>query len=63
MVIAIYMITSALGIFILILQRVTMGGELGSNKIIKYTFAFILVALWAAFIIICTLQEYKILLD
>ena len=63
MVIAIYMITSALGIFILILQRVTMGGELGSNKIIKYTFAFILFTLWAAFIIICTLQEYKILLD
>jgi Ca2+/Na+ antiporter len=63
MVIAVYMITSALGIFILILNRVILGGELGAKKQIKFTFAFILVSLWAAFIIVCTLHEYKIILN
>ena len=55
--IAIYMIASIIGLFVIAVRR-CCGGEIGGSAIGKYISATILFLLWVTFIVLVCLQEY-----
>ena len=55
--IALYMIASLIGLFVIAVRR-CCGGEIGGSTIGKYISASILFLLWVTFIVLVCLQEY-----
>lgn len=55
--IALYMITTIAGLFVVAVRRCS-GGEIGGSVVGRYLSALVLLLLWATFIVLVCLQEY-----
>jgi len=49
------------GVALLIVRRICVGGELGGSKCGRVVSAFILVSLWLAYVVVCTLGQYGVI--
>ena len=59
--VALFLVCSLVAIFILILRRIVVKGELGGSKVGRTVSAGILTALWFLYIIVNSLAQYGII--